>query len=934
MQKKIFGLLKAVYKKLPINYKTKNKLKGIFYRIFGFLFKNTTSYRVWNSINYKEKVQTTVSVSQEEAEKYQCEKKIAVHLHLYYIDLLEEFIKYFNNIPFPFDLFVSVTDKDAVSYVKAQLEQIKCVNLVYIEVVNNRGRDVAPFVVTFASRILNYDYICHVHSKKSLFTGGEQSEWRGYLLDGLMGSVLTVKRNLYLLEKGEKVGLLYPETFSKMPYIAHTWLQNRVSRNELLERIHVLAKSSDIYIDYPLGTMFWARVDAIRQFFEAKMKLEEFQKEEGQTDGTIAHAFERCLSIVCKYNGYNLLVFDLEDNTYSYNYGRKNLNQYTIKNYEAMKEELAGYDVVSFDIFDTLISRRISEPEFILDLTELKINHRFGEKSDFKLKRLQAELQIRNKFPDNDCDIDQIYDELKKITKWKDDKLEFAKKIEVNIEIQISAPKKEVIKVLKDVAKRSKKEVNLISDMHLGKKEITEILEKNGIYDYQSLYLSSEQNKRKDNGSMWEFYSELYKNSELIHIGDNETSDVQIPGDYEIKNFHLMSNKALFQLSNIGKALGNIEPKRASDSIELGLILHKLFSNPLRYNQDHFNVLLKSACEFGYSFMGPVVLNYILWLMQKAKEESASVIFFCAREGYILKQIFEIVSSHLSERKVQGKYLYVSRRALSVAAIEEEKDIEGPLDIFYEGKLQDLIKSRFGLDLEDIPNEDIKLPDNKGKVFKLLQPYRQEIIKNAEKERKNYLEYFSRQMEECTDERMILSDIGYSGTIQYYLSKISGYTFEGCYFATDNRKKPLLLSGNGIEGYYIDNDAEQQISESNIHKYHLLLESILIAPDGQLVYIDEKCRPVFDENSNPLYNEVIQEIHKGIAAYANDYADIMQEVILDELPDKELPEKLIQAVVKEDILDKEIADSIRIDDKYCSGKILNAIDYYKKGIKK
>lgn len=934
MQKKVFCLLKAVYKKLPINYKTKNKLKGIFYRIFGFLFRNTTSYRVWNSINYKEKVQTTVSVSQEEAEKYNCDKKIAIHLHLYYTDLLEEFKKYFNNIPFTFDILVSVTDKDVVSYVKTQLEQVSRVNLVFVEVVNNRGRDVAPFVVTFGSRILNYDYICHVHSKKSLFTGGEQSEWRKYLLDGLMGSVSTVKRNLYLLEKGEKVGLLYPETFSKMPYIAHTWLRNKASRDELLERINVLVKNSDIYIDYPLGTMFWARVDAIRQFFEARIKLEEFQKEEGQTDGTIAHAFERCLSLVCKYNGYNLLVFDLEDNTYSYNYGRKNLNQYTMKNYEAMKAELAGYDVVSFDIFDTLISRRISEPEFILDLTELKLNHRFGEKSDFKRKRLQAESQIRNKFPDNDCNIHQIYDELGKITKWKDDKLEFAKKTEITIEIQISAPKKEVIKVLEDVAVRSKKEVHLISDMHLGKTEITEILEKNGVYDYQNLYLSSEQNKRKDNGSMWKFYSRLYENKELIHIGDNETSDAQIPGDYGIKNFHLMSNKALFQLSNMGKAIGNIEPKKASDSVELGLILDRLFSDPLRYNQNHFEVTLKSASEFGYSFMGPVVLNYILWLIQKAKEQSASVIFFCAREGYILKQIYEIISSHLYKWKVQGKYLYVSRRALSVAAIEEEKDIEGPLDIFYEGKLKGLIKSRFGLNLDDIPDEDIKLPDNKSRVFKLLQPYRQQIIKNAEKERKNYLEYFSRQMKECPGKTMILSDIGYSGTIQYYLSKISGYTFDGCYFATDNRKKPLLLSGNSIEGYYIDNDAEQQISKSNIHKYHLLLESILIAPDGQLVYIDEKCQPVFDENSNPLYSEVIQEIHKGIAAYANDYADIMQEVMLDELPDKELPERLIQAVVKEDILDKGIADSIKIDDKYCSGKILNAIDYYKKGIKK
>lgn len=933
MKDKLFNLLKSLYKKIPVSYKTKNRLKGGFYRMFGFFFKNTTSYRVWTAVNMHTKRNDFVKPDKNKICNYNCNYKIAVQLHLYYIDLLEEFIKYFSYIPYKFDIMVSIVDKNKLDFVKGKLSCLNNVDNIYVDVIKNRGRDVAPLLSAFGKKIMEYDYICHVHSKKSLFTGGEQTEWRQHLLNGLMGSGDIVKSNLYMLENGDKAGIIYPETFCKMPYYGHTWLKNREAGEELLTRIGVTVKNEDIYIDYPMGTMFWAKVNAIRQFFEADIKISEFPKEAGQTDGTVAHAFERCLGVVCRYNGYNMLIFDDKDCTYAYNYGMKNMNQYFLKSYEHMKKELEMYDIVSFDIFDTLISRKISGTSSISKLVELKADKYYNIKSNFAKMRLTAEKSAVNKHPDKDVSIDDIYEELKKISGWGVEKINKVKEIELYTEYSLIAPKKEIICILKYVRHQLKKKVYLISDMHLRKNHIKTMLKSCGINeeDYDEILLSSDMNKRKDNGTMWQYFVSLFKGKKYIHIGDNEVSDVQTAGDYGIVNYHVMSCKALFQLSSLGKSIGVIDDKGASNAVEIGLVLNKLFSDPFKYNKTRFEVKIDDAKTFGYGFIGPVVLNYVLWLLKEAENIGAKRILFFSREGYIFKKVFDIILMYCQNSKIKGDYIYVSRRALMSAAIKEENDINRPLDIYYEGKLDNLLRKRFGINIENVPDEDIKLPDNKGKVIKYINAYKKEILMQAKCDRENYLKYLERILFGISpDDRVVVSDIGYSGTIQYYLSLISERGFDGRYMATDNKKKPAVLNQNTIMGYYIDGDCEQEISESYIHRYHLMFESVFISPDGQLVRMDKAGQPVFEEKENRLYDYNITAIHEGILEYAKEYACVMGTSALDEIPEKNFAERLTYAVLNTDILEKSVADSMLVDDKYCSGEVRNVVDFYRR----
>ena len=69
-----------------------------------------------------------------------------------------------------------------------------------------------------------------------------------------------------------------------------------------------LAKSGititpDSALDFPVGSMFWARSAALRPLLDLELSFEDFPAEVGQTDGTLAHAIERLYFYACEKSG-------------------------------------------------------------------------------------------------------------------------------------------------------------------------------------------------------------------------------------------------------------------------------------------------------------------------------------------------------------------------------------------------------------------------------------------------------------------------------------------------------------------------------------------------------------------------------------------------------------------------------------------------------
>lgn len=235
-------------------------------------------------------------------------ERVAVVAHIFYPDLAEEMLSYLNNIPVPYGLFIS-TDSDEK---RNQIEEIasriaKAVEL-EIKIVPNVGRDVAPKYIAFREVYSRYPAFLHIHSKKSLYAGGTYQEWRSYLLERLVGTNDIARSNLHLLSQ-DKVGVVYPQHAGMVRDVIN-WGYDFDLASALLKRIGVRL-DADMILEFPSGSMFWGRSAAIQKLLQLDLELSDFPPEEGQVDGTLAHAIERSLLLFVEASGHQWVRTDL-----------------------------------------------------------------------------------------------------------------------------------------------------------------------------------------------------------------------------------------------------------------------------------------------------------------------------------------------------------------------------------------------------------------------------------------------------------------------------------------------------------------------------------------------------------------------------------------------------------------------------------------------
>ena len=224
-----------------------------------------------------------------------------MHLHLYYTDLSGLFNEYFQKLPGDFDLYVTIVNEKDKQEIELAFKACGAKNIEVV-VVQNIGRDVGPMLFDLREQLTTrgYDVIGHFHSKKSLSIDGELgNRWREYLMQNLVGSKEIAQSVLSLFEDS-RVGLVFAED----KHIVDIGT-NRVYVNELCELLDI-PKVTDTPL-FPLGSMFWARTEAIKQYFELD-KTKFLQAEPLPYDGSYMHAIERITPNLVEANGYNYMT--------------------------------------------------------------------------------------------------------------------------------------------------------------------------------------------------------------------------------------------------------------------------------------------------------------------------------------------------------------------------------------------------------------------------------------------------------------------------------------------------------------------------------------------------------------------------------------------------------------------------------------------------
>ena len=223
---------------------------------------------------------------------------VLASVHAYYPELAEDILRRLAESGAEARLLVTTDSDDKAALLRQMLDDWRLNGEVVV--VPNRGRDIAPFIIEGRKHLSDAKYVAHFHTKKSPHDG-RYAHWRDFMLDNLLGSEAIVRSVLAVLASDD-VGVVYSEHFAAVEDLRNWGFDYPLART-ILAKLGVTI-TTDQLLEFPSGSMFWARREAIEPLFSLGLDYGDFEIETGQTDGTLAHALERCVLYVAELQGF------------------------------------------------------------------------------------------------------------------------------------------------------------------------------------------------------------------------------------------------------------------------------------------------------------------------------------------------------------------------------------------------------------------------------------------------------------------------------------------------------------------------------------------------------------------------------------------------------------------------------------------------------
>jgi lipopolysaccharide biosynthesis protein len=111
----------------------------------------------------------------------------------------------------------------------------------------------------------------------------------------------------------DRYGLIYPQKFPLIDVQNCQWGNNYARANALFSTLEIQTPE-DGYIEFPVGTMFWANLKALKPILEYPLAVEDFELETGQTDNTLMHALERSFTHIALSQGFRIGILPYNSN--------------------------------------------------------------------------------------------------------------------------------------------------------------------------------------------------------------------------------------------------------------------------------------------------------------------------------------------------------------------------------------------------------------------------------------------------------------------------------------------------------------------------------------------------------------------------------------------------------------------------------------------
>lgn len=549
---------------------------------------------------------------------------------------------------------------------------------------------------------------------------------------------------------------------------------------------------------------------------------------------------------------------------------------------------LKDKEIVSFDIFDTLVLRTVVDPTDIFKIVEIEYNKNNEQKLevDFYKLRINTEKKVREKnFSKEEITFDDIYFEINKIL--GEEIGEKLKRLEIETEKKFIVINKFMYEIYKFCLEENKK-IYIISDMYINKNFLRNLMINLGYKSFKNIYVSSEVGKTKATGNIYDYIKkqEGIEFENWIHIGDNYYADILNAQKNGINTYHY---KKISERAGINSKIENI-----SLSIIKALQINKLYTQ----NYDYWE-------EFGIKYASKIYFGIVKWLIENIEEN----IYFLSRDGYIINKIFEILNKN---KRIKNRYLYTSRRAFQYAELAD-KDFDKIFEclVTYNSSFNQILTLReclMNLDFDllkykkylkgKISLETIVESQNKNEIKDFFRKIEKDIREQLKKERKILLEYL-KQEKIFEYKKVNIFDIGWRGSIQKSMMDLTDKKINGYYLGTTSFLHKEIVPFS--KGFIFDKGNPENI-EKNILKNIMIYELLFSAPEGSLInfYRDEKDNKILPNLKNVEGNKNILE---AIEKLQNASLEILKEYKKYENYIKILPSEAIEDL--NEMLDKK-----------------------------
>jgi FMN phosphatase YigB (HAD superfamily) len=548
--------------------------------------------------------------------------------------------------------------------------------------------------------------------------------------------------------------------------------------------------------------------------------------------------------------------------------------------------------VLSLDVFDTLLFRKLPEPVDAFGLVAARLRER-GALAEGVSDQLWARLReaaegrardhVRESGGGVEVTLEQIHAAVPPALFARPVGPAELEEVECQVERELLVPDLDVLELVR-TARQSGRRVVAVSDTYFSEPQLRQFMARGPLAPalIDRVFPSSRYGAGKASG-LWTIVLEELgcRPEELLHVGDNHFADVQAPARLGIQTLYFDRRPRGLERTMAREEVVHatrLDPRHGDHGLSAlrAKVLH-------RAEADRQPEGVRPFWSFGAASLGPPLTAFAEWVHEEAARTGCSRAFCLMREGELLASL--VNAARPAGSGLVAEPLWLSRQVCARAAIAEgtREELEA---LWMRRQLPTLREylTALGLAPDDLPalaDQSERRMDDAGFGDEVIDAVvhdpalRARVVARARELRRRILRYVE-SVRPPGEERLLVVDLGWRATIQATLDRLLSEAGVECrtlglYLLTSEAAAPRLLDGVEAQGFLASAGVPEDPVEAIIRSPEIL-EQVCMPDHGSQIDLTEDLRPILADTEEFSFQAVQRAaVQQGVAAFQREW---------------------------------------------------------------